>query len=460
MNYDAFLTSKAAKAPMRGLSNVPELGSHLFPHQQATVDYLLRCGSGAAFLDTGLGKTACEIEFARVVAEHTNMPVLIFAPLAVAKQHQREAERFGVEVKIASSQSDVTGAGVYITNYQKLKHFDASRFSCVVLDESSILKSYGGKTSLALMDFAKAMRFRLAATATPAPNDYMELGQHSEFLGVMSSSEMLARWFITDQSEMGKYRLKKHGTRDFWSWVASWARCVGLPSDLGFDDAGYILPALNENLMIIKSDMTTGAENGELFRSVEMSATSIHKEKRITSQARAAAVAGLIKQEPNEAWMVWVETDYDAEAFKEAFPDVIEVRGNMTPEMKEERLTAFTDGEIKYLLSKPSIAGMGLNWQHCARTAFAGLSFSYEQYYQAIRRFWRFGQKREVQAHIAMAESEQAIWKTIKRKKAEHETMKIEMFEAMRRECVTREVRIAYNAKQQAKMPAFLRTAA
>ena len=234
--YDDLLKSKELKTPKRGLKKIPALGTHLFPHQANTVDYLLQCGRGAAFLDTGLGKTACELEWARVVAEHTNKPVLFFAPLAVAQQHQREGDRFGVDVKIAKTQDDVGGAGVYITNYEKLKHFDRHKFGAVVLDESSIIKSFGGKTSLALMDFAKDMQFRLAATATPAPKDYMELGQHSQFLGAMASNEMLARWFITDQSEMGKYRLKKHAVRDYWSWVASWARCVGMPSDLGYDD--------------------------------------------------------------------------------------------------------------------------------------------------------------------------------------------------------------------------------
>jgi hypothetical protein len=247
-----------------------------------------------------------------------------------------------------------------------------------------------------LTEVFKNCHYKLAATATPAPNDHMELGQHCAFLDVMPSNEMLARWFITDQSEMGKYRLKRHGVKDFWSWVASWARCVGKPSDLGYSDDGYNLPDLVNHLHSIDVDLTIGAEDGELFRSVDLSATNIHKERRNTSQDRADFIAGLIKKEQDECWMVWVDTDYDADAFLRACPEAVEVRGSMPPEVKEQRLNDFSLGKIKILVSKPSIAGFGLNWQHCARTAFVGLSFSYESYYQAIRRFWRFGQTRQV----------------------------------------------------------------
>jgi superfamily II DNA/RNA helicase len=202
--------------------------------------------------------------------------------------------------------------------------------------------------------------------------------------------------------------------------------------------------------------MSVGAEDGALFREVDMSATSVHKEKRLTSSDRAKKAADIVKSEPNEQWMVWVDTDYDADAFLEEFPDAVEVRGNMSAEEKEEKLDGFTTGKIRVLLSKPSIAGMGLNWQQCARTVFMGLSFSYESYYQAVRRFWRFGQKREVEAHIVLASSEQQIWATVQRKQKEHEIMKLEMFDAMKRECVTREVKIPYQGIIKPKLPSFL----
>lgn len=453
--YEDFLRSKEIRAQLSGMTRVPELSAHLFPHQRATVEFLLKAGRGAAFLDTGMGKTAVELEYGKRIVEHENKPVLMLAPLAVGKQHMREAERFGVETSIARDQSDVTGARIYITNYERLHLFDRHAFGGLILDESSIVKSYTGKTTRALMEFGQEVRWKLPATATPAPNDHMELGQHAQFLGVMDSSEMLARWFIADQSEMGRYRLKRHGIKPFWSWVASWARCVGKPSDLGFSDDGFQLPPLNIHQHVVETDMTAGAE-GMLFRIPDTSATSIHKEKRLTANDRAAKIAELVRAEPNEPWMIWVETDYDADAITALLPEAVEVRGSMKPETKEERLDAFTQGSIRILVSKPSIAGFGLNWQHCARTAFVGLSFSYEMFYQAIRRFWRFGQRRPVECHIAMAETETAIWQTIQRKKADHETMKEEMFEAMRREVLVSQVKRAYSPTQAARLPAWM----
>ena len=454
-SYDDFLKSKEIRAQLSGMGKVPELSSHLFPHQAATVEFLLRAGRGAAFLDTGMGKTAVELEFGKRVVEFENRPVLMAAPLAVGKQHLREAERFGVDAAIARDQSDVKGPKIYITNYERLHLFDRHAFGGITLDESSIVKSYTGKTTRALIEFGSDMRWRLPATATPAPNDHMELGQHSQFLGVMDSSEMLARWFIADQTEMGRYRLKRHGIKPFWSWVASWARCVGKPSDLGFSDDGFDLPPLNIHQHIVKTDLTAGAD-GMLFRIPDTSATSIHKEKRLTANDRAAKIAELVRAESGEPWMIWVETDYDADAITALLPEAVEVRGSMKPEMKEERLDGFTSGAIRVLVSKPSIAGFGLNWQHCARTAFVGLSFSYEMFYQAIRRFWRFGQSRPVECHIAMAETETAIWQTIQRKKREHELMKEEMFEAMRREVLVSHVKNAYNPTQAARLPAWI----
>ena len=455
-SYDEFLKSKEVRAQMGGMKNVPALSSHLFPHQAATVDFLLRAGRGAAFLDTGMGKTAVELEYGKHVVEFENRPVLLLAPLAVGKQHIGEAERFGVDAKLVRDQSEISGPRIYITNYERLHLFDPQAFAGMIPDESSIIKSYTGKTTKAMMEFGKALRWKLPATATPAPNDHMELGQTAQFLGVMDSSEMLARWFIADQSEMGRYRIKRHGIKPFWSWVASWARCVGKPSDLGFSDEGFDLPPLNIHHHIVRTDLTVGAGDGMLFRIPDTSATSIHKEKRLTANDRAQKVGDLVRVEPGEARMIWVETDYDADAITALLPEAVEVRGTMRPEVKEERLDGFSRGDIRVLVSKPSIAGFGLNWQHCARTAFVGLSFSYEMFYQAIRRFYRFGQKRPVECHITMAETETAIWSTIQRKKREHELMKEEMFEAMRREVLVSHVKQAYSPTRAASLPAWL----
>lgn len=454
--YDDFLRGKEIKAPLAGMDKVPELAPHLFDHQRDVVDFLLRAGRGAAFLDTGMGKTAVELEYSRQIVEHTNKPVLLLAPLAVGKQHEREAARFDTDAVVVRDQSEVGSARVYITNYERLHLFDRHQFGGIVLDESSIIKSFTGKTTKQITEFGQDMRYRLAATATPAPNDHMELGQHSSFLGVMRSSEMLARWFIADQSEMGRYRLKRHGIDPFWSWVASWARCVGKPSDLGYSDDGFILPPLNVHKHIVETDLTEGAGD-MLFRIPDVSATSIHKEKRLTSAARAEKIRDLVRSEPGESWMIWVETDYDADSIMALLPEAVEVRGSMKPEMKEERLNDFTLGKIRVLVSKPSIAGFGLNWQHCARTAFVGLSFSYEMFYQAVRRFWRFGQQRPVECHIAMADTETAIWQTIQRKQRDHETMNEQMFEAMRREVLVKGVKNPYEAKMAAKLPTWLK---
>ncbi|RLA56155.1 MAG: helicase [Gammaproteobacteria bacterium] len=456
IDYQDFLKSKEVKAKKSGMKNVPELAGHLFPHQADTTEFLLSRGSGAAFLDTGMGKTAVELEWGRQVVEHTNKPVLLLAPLAVGKQHEREGVKFDTDAVVIRDGSEVTSPRVYISNYERLHLFDSSQFGGIILDESSIIKSFAGVTTRRLMEFGEDMRWRLAATATPAPNDHMELGQHSQFLDVMRSNEMLARWFIADQSQMGKYRLKKHGIKPYWSWVASWARCVGKPSDLGYSDDGFELPDLNRHIHVVETDITKDAGDN-LFRMPDVSATAIHKEKRLTSMDRARKIAEIVREEPDEAWMIWVETDYDADSIMGYLPEAVEVRGSMKPDMKEERLNDFTLGNIRVLVSKPKIAGFGLNWQHCARTAFVGLSFSYEMFYQAVRRFWRFGQTRPVDCHIAMADTELAIWQTIQRKQKDHEIMKEEMFNAMRREVLVKSVKNPYAPTQSAQIPQWLK---
>ena len=458
MNYEEFLMTKAALAPVRGMAHVPELHQAMKPHQRDTVEFLLRVGCGAAFLDTGLGKTLVSLEWSRVVSEHTARPVLMLAPLAVARQHEREAKKFGIEgTRVVREQSEI-GQGINIANYEMLHRFDRNAFGGIVLDESSIIKNYTGKTTRALMDFAAPIPFRLCASATPAPNDHMELGQHCQFLGVMDSNEMLARWFISDQTEMGRYRLKKYAVDSFWSWVASWSRCVSKPSDLGHDDSGFVLPELLTHQHIVKADITTDT-GGMLFRIPDTSATQIHKEKRITASLRAEKIAEIVIGDPNEPWIIWCETDYEADAMRAAYPAAIEVRGSMSADEKERRLIAFSEcGGV--LLTKPSIAGYGLNWQHCARVAFVGLSFSYEQYDQAIRRCWRFGQQRPVHVHVAMADTEEAILRTVMRKAGEHEDMKRHMFGAMARATETRGVKLNYNPTETARLPSWIRSVA
>ncbi|MDX2265415.1 MAG: DEAD/DEAH box helicase [Hyphomicrobiales bacterium] len=462
--YAALLAKKRVAFTPRGLTRIPALNAQLKPHQAACVEFALTAGCSGAFLDTGLGKSFLALEWGRVIVEETGLPVLMLAPLAVSRQHEREAARFGIDAKAVRDGAEVKRAEprVYITNYERLDKFNPEAFGGVILDESSILKSFTGATTRALIAAFAKTPYRLACTATPAPNDHMELGQHSAFLGVMEAPEMLSRWFITDRTQMGKYRLKRPAVKPFWQWVASWARCVAKPSDLGFDDAGYDLPPLMVREHVVAADLSVCAgveKDGQLrlFRLPETSATSIHREKRMSADARADVIAGLVAAEPGEAWIVWCDTDYEADALAARIPGAFEVRGSMPADAKEERLVAFSEGQARVLITKPSIAGYGLNWQHCARVAFAGLSFSYESYYQAVRRCWRFGQARPVHVHIAMADTERAIFEAINRKAADHEAMKREMTAAMRAAQNPRGVLDAYRPTKRVQLPEWMR---
>ena len=334
-----------------------------------------------------------------------------------------------------------------------------------LVHNSSILKSFTGATTRKLISAFARTPFRLACTATPAPNDHMELGQHAQFLGIMPSNEMLSRWFITDQTEMGRYRLKRPAVRPFWDWVASWARCASLPSDLGFSDDGFVLPPLRTERHIVAVDRSIDPgsdKHGQafLFRSPETSATSIHKEKRRTADDRADRVAELTYAERGERRVIWVDTDYEADAITARIPEAVEVRGSMRLELKEERLDAFTRGEISYLVTKPRIAGFGLNWQHCARPTYAGATYSYESFYQSVRRFWRFGQPREVVADVVMADTESNQWAAMNRKAGDHEAMKSEMRSAMARATRTHRIFEDYRPTARVALPSWVKEVA
>lgn len=460
--YRTLCAAKRAPVIERGLSVVPPLNATLKDHQRHGVEFALRAGSSALFYDTGLGKTRMMLEWGRCVVEYTNKPVLMLAPLAVAAQHLREAEIIDVDARLSRFGQVPDSARIVITNYERLSKFDPADYAGVILDESSILKSFTGATTRKLVETFRDTRFRLAGSATPAPNDHTELGQHSSFLGVMPSNEMLSRFFIADQANAGRYRLKKAGVRPFWDWVAAWARCVSRPSDLGFSDAGYDLPALDIVRHVVASDRTEDAgteKDGQarLFRMPDMSATSVHREKRLTATARAEQVAhivaGLSRSEPI---CIWVDTDYEAEAIRQAVPEAVEVSGKMHPDVKEERLDGFSTGAIRVLLTKPSIAGYGLNWQHCNQAIFTGLSFSYEAFYQAVRRFYRFGQTRPVSAHVVVADTEAEIVATVQRKSDDHDRMKREMAQAMRRAAIEHAILNTYEPDQEATLPAWI----
>jgi hypothetical protein len=459
-SYRDLLERKRVAFEPRGIEP-PSLNAAMFPHQASVTEFLLRAGCGAAFLDTGLGKSLIALDWGRIIAAHAGKPVLMLAPLAVGQQHAREAAKFGIEAAYLREPTGKALPPVVITNYERIHLWNPRDFAGVVLDESSILKSFTGVTKRLLVEAFNVTPYRLACTATPAPNDHMELGNHAEFLGAMRSAEMLSRWFVNDTSTASqKWRLKGHAADHFWDWVSSWARCVSKPSDIGFSDEGFELPELIERHHVVAADLTIDAgvaRNGQamMFRAPELSATSVHKEKKLTLDARADEIAAAVTSESSEPWIIWVDTDAEADAIASRLSGAIEVRGSMPPEKKEARLVAFSEGRERLLITKPSIAGFGLNWQHCARMAFVGLSFSYEAYYQAVRRCWRFGQKRPVHVHVAMADSEKAIFDTIARKSADHATMKTAMTTAMRRAMRVERQR-PYDAARIMSLPAWL----
>lgn len=426
MNYHDFLASKRIEAQSAGFHvDRDALNPVLFDWQKDIVVWALARGRAALFEDCGLGKTPQQLEWAKHVHMHTGRNVLILAPLAVSQQTVREGRKFGIHVTPCRSQADVQ-AGINITNYEMLEHFDMSRFGGVVLDESSILKSYMGKTKQALVDVCARIPYRLACTATPAPNDHLELGNHSEFLGIMPSHEMIARWFINDTMNFGKYRLKGHAEASFWEWVASWAVSLRRPSDIGYSDAAYNLPPLHMHQVDVGVDLSQDAGEA-LFRMPAMNATGLHREMRLTAPERAAATAALVNGSV-EHWVVWCNTNYEADELTALIPDAIEIRGSETLAEKERKLTLFTTGDARVVITKPSIAGFGLNWQHCHNAVFVGLSYSYEQLYQAVRRIYRFGQTQPVQVYLVVAETEGVVLKTLQDKMTAHDQMQVGMY--------------------------------
>lgn len=423
--YDEFIKQKTKRALSHGFDPLPIIAP-LFDWQSHVVRWAVRQGRCAMFEDCGLGKTAQQLEWASQVCRQTGGMVLILTPLAVAHQTKHEGDKFGISCEVAESQYDCDNPGIYITNYEKLDKFDCSAFVGVVLDESSILKNFTGKLRQKLTASFADTPYRLCCTATPSPNDYTEFGQHADFLGVCSPAQMLATFFINDTFNTGDWRLKKHAETEFWKWVASWAACLSTPSDIGYSDEGYILPGLNIHAVKVPVDWSKGAMEGELFRTPTLSATTMHKEMRMTSGKRAEKVAELVNNS-TESWIVWCNTNDEADQLKAAIPDAVEVRGSDTAKQKEDKIDLFTEGRVRAIISKAGITGYGLNWAHCHNVAFVGLSYSFEDFYQSLRRAYRFGQTQIVNAYIIQAETEDNISKTIKRKIEQHKEMQEKM---------------------------------
>lgn len=410
--YQDFLKAKQVRFKPCGFEITPEqINSILFPFQRDVVKWSVRRGRAALFEDCGLGKTFQQIEWGRLVCEKEGGSILIFAPLAVSFQTQEEARKLGVNVTICESSEDIR-PGLNITNYEKLHRFKPAGITGLILDESSILKGFDGKTRRDITEFAEEIPYRLCCTATPAPNDYMELGNHAEFLGVMTATEMLSMFFVHDGGETSKWRLKKHAEDEFWRWVCSWAVAIRQPSDLGYDDGKFRLPELLMEQVAVEGHWNA---DGVLFQVEAQTLNERRDARRSSLGERVAACADLVNS-IDEPWIVWCDLNAESEALADAIPGAVEVRGSDDSARKEHSLMEFTHGHTRVLVTKPTIAGFGMNWQHCRRVAFVGLSDSYEQFYQAIRRCWRFGQTSNVHCYVITSKSEGAVVRNIERK--------------------------------------------
>jgi len=428
MNYNDFLVSKAVKFSNCGPSEFGEVNSKLFPFQADVVKWAVRKGRAAIFLDTGLGKTFIQLEWARLMGQKT----LIIAPLSVSRQTIREAQKLDIDVKYIRSQDEINGHHIYITNYELIEKFDMSTFGAIVLDESSIIKNISGKTRSKLIDACASIPYRLACTATPAPNDYTEIGNHAEFLGICSVQEMLAQFFINankehtfifdDKSYTKKgsnkngteWRIKHHGEDKFFEWLASWAITMTKPSDLGYDDDGFTLPELHTYPVFVKAEYTP---EDHLFFTHLHGIEDRTKVRKITLGARLEYIVNLIENS-QEQWIVWCGLDDESKSLAKSLTDSVEITGSDTPEKKAQAFEDFQDGKYKVLITKVKIAGFGMNFQNAHNMAFFGMNDSWEMYYQAVRREWRYRQKEEVNVYLILSEIEDEIYKNVMRKDA------------------------------------------
>lgn len=415
--YEQFLEAKVLKAKPCGFEvESAKLNTRLFPFQRDIVSWALRKGRAALFCDCGLGKTIMQLEWANQIDGR----VLILAPLAVAQQTVREGRKFGIEVAYSRAS---TWDRITVTNYEMLDRFDPADYAGIVLDESSILKSFDGQMRTEIISAFSRTPYRLACTATPAPNDYMELGNHAEFLSALTRTEMLSTYFVHDGGDTSKWRLKKHATKDFWKWVCSWAVMMRKPSDLGYSDAGFTLPELRMH------DVTVDAGKpwpGMLFAMPAATQEERRGARKDSIEERAEKVASIVETKPTEPWIIWCNLNSES-SIAAKLTGGVEVSGSDSREEKESRMLGFSSGEVRVLVTKPSICGFGMNWQHCPNVIFFGLSDSYEQFYQAVRRSWRFGQTRPVDCYIVTSMNEGAVTENIKRKERDAQNMAKEM---------------------------------
>ena len=430
MDYLQFIERKGITSESSGFDiDRDDLALALFDFQRDIVRWALKKGKCAIFADCGMGKTLMQLEWSQKVHEYTGEDILILAPLSVAAQTEREGAEFGYEVTICETQDDVRD-GLNITNYEKLERFDVSRFIGVVLDESSILKSFTGKIRSMIIDRFSDTPYRLACTATPAPNDFMELRNHSEFLGIMTREEMLATYFVHDGGQTSRWRLKKHAESIFWQWMASWSVFIDDPANLGYEVSGYELPKLNIIQVVVDGDDPV---------TETLTLAQRRRARKDSLELRCQKAAGLVNAD-DEQWLVWCDLNDESHRLWELCEDSWEIKGSDKPSYKMETMMDFSNDRIKCLVTKPSIAGFGMNWQQCHNMIFVGLSDSYEQYYQALRRCWRFGQTHEVNVYIVISAKEGCVKENIERKEQDSRRMQRAMIE-LTKDITKRELR-------------------
>lgn len=427
IDYDDFVKQKRRLEVATG-HNPSELNENLFDFQHAIVSWAVRRGRAAIFADTGLGKTLMQLAWADEIVSHTKGKVLILAPLAVSEQTIEQGSHFGIDVKRVPHDSNPDEPGIWITNYERMDSIDFSELSGIVLDESSILKAHQGKTRTKIIESSQSVPYRLSCTATPSPNDFDELGNQCEFLGVMTRTEMLATYFVNDTGDTGTWILKGWGKNRFWEWMGSWAVVLRNPSDIGFNGDKYNLPKPT----YIEHVVETESVGDELFSRPAQTLTERRKAQRDSIENRCQALADVVNADQSEPWLIWCHLNDEAELLQKLIDGSVNVQGSDSVEFKTKNMMDFTHGKLRVLISKPKICGFGMNWQHCARMAFVGLDDSFEKFYQAVRRCYRFGQKRNVIVYLFTAENEGQILVNLKRKELAHNEMSEKMIEHMK----------------------------
>ena len=425
-SYQSFIEQKSFRHVDAGFSCPEVLPYPLFDYQEPLVRWACKRGKAALFADTGLGKTIMQLAWADQVAKHTGGPVIILAPLAVSLQTIDEGKKYGINVEKANPGAAFFGPNIVITNYEQIHKFDPDVFQGIVIDESSILKGMQGKRRQEITDFGMSIKYRLSCTATPSPNDFMELGTQAEFLGIMSQIEMLAMFFIHDGGDVSKWRLKGHGQSRFFEWMATWAAVIRSPTDLGFDGSRHVLPKLHYHSHVVET-----TPEDALFVEPAQGLQDRNKARKDSVDARVAVAAELANSMEGQV-LIWCNLNDESDRLKKSITDAVEVKGSDKPDHKADSLVGFARSDVRVMVSKPKIAGFGMNFQNCHQMIFVGLSDSWEAYYQAIRRCWRFGQLNEVHVHVVSADTEGAVIENIMKKDKNNQELGASMVNHMK----------------------------